>query len=96
MTVFALDTSPVLRNLAQPWATAKTQCFLFLLSQHRISLNFPGKGNKENKCLGFLKRRATKTIRELEYLSYEDRLRELGLLSLKERRLRGQLIAAFQ
>jgi len=57
MTAFALDTSPVLRNLPQPWAIAKRQCFLFLLTQHRLSLNFPGKGSKENMCLGNLKRK---------------------------------------
>ncbi|RMC13796.1 hypothetical protein DUI87_08879 [Hirundo rustica rustica] len=61
-------------------------CVQFWAAQYR----------RDMKNLESVQWRSTKTIKELECLSYEDRLRELGLFRLEKEQLRGDLINVCQ
>ena len=77
------------REVVLPLCTGETP------AKHCLQLRSPQYG-KDMDLSERVQRRARKMVRGLDHLSYQDRLRDLGLFGLEKTMLQGNLIAVFQ
>ena len=68
-----------------------SKLYLEYCIQFWLSIN-----EKDGDMLEGVQRRATKMIPSLRKISYEERLKRLGMFSLRRRRLRGDIIEVFK
>ena len=96
MRACSLESQPHPRCIKSSMASRSREGILPLCSGETCIQLWSPQHRKDMDLLEWVQRRATKMIWGLEHLSYEERLRELGLFSLENRRLRGDLRAACQ